>query len=52
MPAGARSYYDSLGDTVLFAVRYDLGMVTYVASDMDPSNNAEWHKLLRAAVSL
>jgi hypothetical protein len=52
LPAGARSYYDSLGDSVLFAVRYDLGMVTYVGSDMDSSSNAEWHKLLRAAVSL
>lgn len=26
LPPGARSYYDSLGDCVVFAVRYDLGM--------------------------
>jgi len=52
LPPSARSYYDSLGDTVLFAVRYDLGMVTYVGSDMGPTGNADWHKLLRAAISL
>ena len=26
LPPGARSYYDSMGDCVVFAVRYDLGM--------------------------
>ena len=52
LPAGARSYYDSIGDSVLFSVRYDLGMVTYVGSDMGPTGNADWHKLLRAAVAL
>mmetsp|Transcript_54936 Transcript_54936/g.128480 ORF Transcript_54936/g.128480 Transcript_54936/m.128480 type:complete len:278 (+) Transcript_54936:28-861(+) len=53
MPTGARSYYDSLGDSVVWAVRYDLGMVTYVGSDMHETyDNAEWHKLLQAAVAL
>jgi hypothetical protein len=41
------------GDSVLFSVRYDLGMVTYLASDLlEPCGNGVWHKLLRASVAL
>ena len=51
MPPDSRSYYDSLGSSVLFAVRHDLGMVTYVASDLRNVDTA-WHRAVRAAVAL
>lgn len=28
LPPGARSYYDTLGDSVVWSVRYDFGMVS------------------------
>ncbi len=51
LPAGARSYYDSLGVSVAFAVRHDLGMVTYLASDLAGPDKA-WRRALNAAVAL
>jgi len=53
LPPGARSYYDSIGDCVVFAVRYDLGMVAYVASTMEErQGHGKWHQVLRAAVAI
>ena len=51
LPPNARSYYDSLGLSVVFAVRHDLGMVTYVASDFGDSSRP-WQRALTAAVAL
>ena len=53
LPPGARSYYDSIGDSVVFAVRYDLGMVVYVASPMEEqTGHGKWHSVLQAAVAM
>ena len=53
LPPGARSYYDSIGDSVVFAVRYDLGMVVYVASQMaERQGHESWHQILQAAVAV
>mmetsp|Transcript_11536 Transcript_11536/g.27953 ORF Transcript_11536/g.27953 Transcript_11536/m.27953 type:complete len:279 (+) Transcript_11536:24-860(+) len=53
LPPNARSYYDSIGDSVVWSVRYDLGMVTYVGSSLQGSSgNAEWHRMLQAAVAI
>lgn len=51
LPPEARSYYDSLGVSVAFAVRHDLGMVTYLASDFTNSDRT-WQRALTAAVAL
>jgi hypothetical protein len=51
LPVDARSYYDSLGVSVAFAVRHDLGMVTYLGSDLSGSDKS-WRRALNAAVAL
>ena len=33
LPPGGKSFYDSLGDSVAWSVRYDFGMITYVANN-------------------
>ncbi|EKX44276.1 hypothetical protein GUITHDRAFT_153007 [Guillardia theta CCMP2712] len=53
LPPGGRCYYDSLGDCVVWSVRYDFGMITYVANNMLTAFHMDaWHKVLRAAVSI
>lgn len=53
LPPGAKSFYDTLGDSVAWSVRYDFGMVTYVANNyMSAFHMGAWHKLLQAAVSI
>jgi len=53
LPPGGKSFYDSLGDSVAWSVRYDFGMITYVANNyMSAFHMGDWHKLLRAAVSI
>mmetsp|Transcript_8220 Transcript_8220/g.13024 ORF Transcript_8220/g.13024 Transcript_8220/m.13024 type:complete len:274 (+) Transcript_8220:2-823(+) len=53
MPPGARSYYDTLGDSVVWSIRYDFGMITYIGSEeLEPFHMGPWHKVLRAAVSI
>ena len=51
LPPDARSYYDSLGVSVAFAVRHDLGMLTYLASDFGDTSR-RWQRALVAAVAL
>ena len=53
LPPGAKSMYDSLGDSVVWSVRYDFGMITYVGNNyMSAFHMGDWHKLLQAAVSI
>jgi len=33
LPPGAKSFYDTLGDSVAWSVRYDFGMITYIANN-------------------
>ncbi|EKX39746.1 hypothetical protein GUITHDRAFT_164877 [Guillardia theta CCMP2712] len=43
LPPGARSYYDSIGDSVVWSVRYDLGMITYVGNSMEALTGEAHH---------
>jgi len=53
LPPGGRSYYDTLGESVVWSVRYGFGMITYVGNDMTQAYQmGPWHKVLRAAVAI
>eukprot|EP00961_Rhodomonas_salina_P288159 3893907-Rhodomonas_salina.1 len=53
LPPGARSYYDTLGDSVVWSVRYGFGMLTYVGNNMQQAfEMGPWHKVLRASVAI
>mmetsp|Transcript_64696 Transcript_64696/g.173431 ORF Transcript_64696/g.173431 Transcript_64696/m.173431 type:complete len:183 (+) Transcript_64696:328-876(+) len=51
LPAGSRSYYDSIGTSVIFSVHRDFGVVTYVGVDFSQPDRS-WASALRAAVAL
>lgn len=53
LPPGGRSYYDTLGESVVWSVRYGFGMITYMGNDMTEAYQmGPWHKVLRAAVAI
>jgi len=53
LPPDAKSYYDTLGDSVVWSVRYNFGMITYVGNDMAEAFEMEgWRKIMRAALSV
>lgn len=53
LPPGGRSIYDSLGASVVFYVRYDLGTVTYVGYQYDsPFHIDDWVRVLHAAIAI
>lgn len=53
LPPGGRSIFDSLGSSVVFYVRYDLGTITYVGYQFDsPFHIDDWVRVLHAAIAI
>jgi hypothetical protein len=53
LPPGGKSMIDTLGATVAFVVRYDLGTVCYIGYNYNtPFHADQWTRVLHSAIDM
>ena len=53
LPPGGKSMLDTLGATVAFVVRYDLGTVCYIGYNYNtPFHADQWTRVLHCAIDM